>query len=412
MRYSDSVNSSSTGMVVLGMNTLAFTVCFASWVINGVLVTFLVKNGIYPWDQVQIGWLVAIPVLTGSLARLPIGVLTDHYGGRAVFTSLLLVSAVAMFFLSRVDSFAGFILAGLLFGISGASFAVGIAYTSVWFPKEKQGTALGIFGAGNIGAALTGIGAPSLLAYLTNNGAHLEGWRNLPRLYAAALLLTAMVFFVFTHPKKIQREKSIRERLLPLKNIRVWRFGLYYFCLFGGFVGFAQWLIPYYVNNYRFSLQTAGWLAAAFSLSAGLIRPLGGFISDKCGARSVMYGIFSGTFLIALLLTIPSLDTVFFTFLVFLLGLLLGVGMAAVYKHIPAYFPDEVGVVGGLVSVIGGLGGFFLPLIFGLLLKTTGLWGSCWIFFALLIALDLAWMHGVIRRINHQMVPGTEGSHG
>lgn len=408
MRYFDSVNSSSTGIIVLGMNTLAFTVCFASWVINGVLVTFLVKNGIYPWDQMQIGWLVAIPVLTGSLARLPLGVLTDHFGGRTVFTSLMLVSAVAMFFASLVDSYAGFILAGCLFGISGASFAVGIAYTSVWFRREKQGTALGIFGAGNIGAALTSIGAPSLLAYFTNNGSTLEGWRNLPRLYATGLLLMAVIFFIFTHSKKIEQSqaKSITQRLAPLRNPRVWRFSLYYFCLFGGFVGLAQWLIPYYVNYYQVSLQTAGWLAAVLSLSAGLIRPLGGLISDKWGARRVMYAIFAASLTLTLFLTIPSLNVVWFTLLIFLLGLILGIGMAAVYKHIPGYFPNEVGVVGGLVSVIGGLGGFFLPLIFGFLLRTTGLWISCWIFFALVIAVNLAWMHQVVRGINQETSEG------
>jgi NNP family nitrate/nitrite transporter-like MFS transporter len=398
---------------ILTMNTLAFTGCFACWVLNGVLVTFLVNRGLFHWDAIQIGWLIGLPILTGSVTRLPIGLLTDHYGGRPVFTTLMLLSAAAIFLGSFATTFGEFILAGLGLGLAGASFAVGVTYTSLWFPPERQGTALGIFGVGNIGAAITSVGAPFLLSTLTKNGAHLEGWRSLPQIYAVALVVLSILFVITTSPKKVEheKEKTFRQRLTPLKNPRVWRFGLYYFFVFGGFVTLAQWLVPYYLNSYEMPLKTAGLLAAVFSLPCGLIRAFGGWISDKWGARSVLYAVFGVSLGSSLLLVIPHLDIRLFTLLLFLLGIFMGIGMGAVYKHIPSYFPNEVGVVGGLVGVIGGLGGFFLPMLFGILLKTTGLWTSCWVFLVLLAVSCLVWMHRVVRQIEREKGLDLEVAH-
>jgi MFS transporter, NNP family, nitrate/nitrite transporter len=164
---------------VLTMNTFAFCVCFACWMLYGVLITFLVDNGIYDWDKAQMGLLIGIPVLTGSITRLPVGVLTDQFGGRIVYAILMLLAAAAMYCVSLCNSYTQFMIAGLGFGLAGASFAVGIAYTSAWFPRERQGTALGIFGAGNAGAALTSLGAPHMLNAATSNLQNLDGWRAL-----------------------------------------------------------------------------------------------------------------------------------------------------------------------------------------------------------------------------------------
>ncbi len=488
----------SKALSVLTMNTLAFTVCFACWMMNGVLVTFLVENGLYNWNKAQIGWLIGIPVLTGSIVRLPVGVLTDKYGGRIVYGILMLIAAIPMYLMSYADSFGDFVLGSLGFGMAGAAFAVGIAYTSVWFPKEQQGTALGIFGVGNAGSALTSMGAPIVLKYLTANGANLEGWRDLPKIYTAGLVVMALVFFLFTHSRKTAHgmEKTLSQRLSPLKNVRVWRFGLYYFLVFGGFVALAQWLIPYYVSVYTMSIATAGLMAAIFSLPSGVIRALGGWLSDKFGARRIMYWVLGSCLACCALLIIPRMDiyspggsvmalasgtvtevgageivisgTVtkrysfhakqnnggasitedgglvpfptarswqepvvavgdavkkkqllargvthiyfqanvwIFTALVFILGIMMGIGKAAVYKHIPDYFPQEVGVVGGIVGVIGGLGGFFCPIIFGYLLKGTGIWTTCWIFFAALSLASLLWMHHVVQKMMREKVP-------
>lgn len=476
---------------VLIASTLAFTVCFAAWMLNGVLVTYLVEAKVFEWSNAQMGWLIGIPVLTGSVLRLPMGLLTDRFGGRPVFLVLLLLSAFFMWTLSLATSYSQFLLASLGFGLSGASFAVGIAYTSVWFKKEHQGTALGIFGAGNAGSALTSLGAPSLLLYLTDHGATPEKWRQLPWLYSLVLVGTAILFYLFSHPKKVESSgKTIRQQLAPLAHVRVWRFSLYYFYVFGGFVALAQWLIPYYVNVYSMSLVTAGLLASIFSLPSGLIRALGGWMSDHYGARNVMYWVFGICLFCSVLLIFPKMEiytpgpgvqaklggkvtsitptevtidgerhysykgdkapikgenetmvlpasrswqepvvkegeTVkkkqllikgvthiyfqanvwIFTFLVFVVGILMGIGKAAVYKHIPTYFPSDVGVVGGIVGVVGGLGGFLCPILFGYLLEGSGLWTTCWVFFTIVIALCLIWMHWVIRKMMLESEP-------
>lgn len=476
---------------VLTMNTLAFLVCFACWVMYGVLITFLVDNGLYTFDTSQVGLLIGIPVLTGSILRLPLGILTDKFGGRVMFMSVMLIAAAAMYSVSLADSFMGFLLAGLGFGLAGASFAVGVAYTSTWFPLSKQGTALGIFGAGNTGAALTSIFAPMILMQLTNNLQNLENWRMLPKLYAGLLVATTVLFFFFTHSKKIEagKGKSLAERMSPLKEIRVWRFGFYYFLVFGAFVALSQWLIPYYVNVYGVSLATAGLLAAAFSLPAGIVRIAGGWMADKWGARRVMYAVLSGCAIFAVLLSIPRLDLEspgegimaakagvvtqvtadkivvdekpyalkaaqsieqqqpneeslkvlptsafwheplvkvgdqvtkkqllakgvthihfqanmwIFTGLVFLLGTLMGIGSAAVFKYIPDYYPQNVGVVGGIVGVIGGLGGFVLPIIFGQMLKSVGLWTTNWMFLTIVSVACLGWLWLCVSRMRQQ----------
>lgn len=473
------------------MNTLAFTVCFAVWTMNGVLVTFLVEQSVFTWDKGQIGWLIGIPVLTGSVMRLPVGVLTDKYGGRIVFGLLLLISAIPTYLLSYASTYSQFIIGSLGFGLSGASFAVGIAYTSIWFKKERQGTALGIFGAGNAGSAITSLAAPWALKTLTRGGENIEAWRTLPRIYAAALVVMAVLFFLFTCTKKIAhgQELTLMQRLAPLKYVRVWRFGLYYFVVFGGFVALAQWLIPYYVSAYGMTVALAGLMASIFSFPSGVIRALGGWMSDKYGARAVMYWVFGTCLVCFVLLCVPRMDiespgqgvmaerggTVtevtaerivasgrtyallakplvesqeegtlvwptftlwqepvvnvgdaivkkqllakgithiyfqanvwIFTVLVFFVGIMMGIGKAAVYKFIPEYYPTEVGVVGGIVGVIGGLGGFVCPIIFGYLLKATGIWTTAWMFFFVVTLAGHLWLHATVRRMMKEQAP-------
>ncbi len=478
--------------VTLALNTLAFTVCFAAWMLNGVLVTFLVDHRVYTWSNSQMGWLIGIPVLSGSILRLPTGMLTDKYGGRVVFPLLLIASAVPMFLLSTANSFWSFFLCSLGFGLSGASFAVGIAATSVWFPREKQGIALGIFGAGNAGSAVTTLSAPTILRVLTDRGRNLEQWRMLPRIYAIVLVGMAVVLFLGTTTKLPQGagEKDLKTLLAPLRRIRVWRFGLYYFLVFGCFVALAQWLVPYYVNVYSLSVASAGFMTSIFSLPSGMIRALGGWLSDRYGARRVMYWVLGSCAIGCLLLVVPKMDiespgrgvmatrpgvvtaitdreirvgnqrypvvsrpddetrsferhetllfpvtrtwqttTVhvgdrvarrqllargvthiyfqaniwIFTALVFIVGIMMGIGKAAVYKHIPEYYPEEVGVVGGIVGVIGGLGGFVCPILFGNLLDRTGLWTTTWMLLLFVAIVCLVWMNAVVKRMERHI---------
>ena len=476
---------------ILALNTIAFTVCFACWMLNGVLVTFLAENQVFDWGPVEIGWLIGIPVLTGSVFRLPAGILTDKFGGRPVFGVLLFLCAIPMYMLSNANSFFIFALCSFGFGLTGVGFAVGIAFTSVWYPKNWQGTALGIFGAGNAGAAITTLIAPTILNNLTSQGENIEKWRTLPIIYAAGLLLMGVVFLVFTKNKKPQSNaKTLRKMLHPLKSLRVWRFGLYYFLVFGCFVAFSQWLVPYFTNVYYLPLVTAGIFASAFSLPSGLIRAIGGWLSDRFGGRKIMFWVLGSSLIISFMLIVPKMEihspgkginarvsgtvtgvtetsvkignisyqlkeksgkmdkmdkevlifptkeiwqepvvkvgdevkknqlivkgrTVIyfqanvwiFVGLVFLIGSIWGIGKAAVYRLIPDYFPNEVGVVGGMVGVIGGLGGFVSPIIFGYLLEGTGLWTSCWMFMFFLSGICLLWMYNVVRKLNRKDNP-------
>ena len=469
---------------MLFLNTLAFTICFAIWMLNGVLVTYLASNGVFNWGPVEIGWLLGIPVLTGAIFRLPAGILTDKFGGKPVFSALLFVCAIPMYMLSHADSFWQFALCSFGFGLAGTGFAVGIAFTAVWYPKQNKGFALGTFGAGNAGAALTTLFAPTLLNRLTENGANIEGWRNLPVIYAAILVGMGVIFFLFTNNKKpASSGKTLSGMLRPLKDMRVWRFGLYYFLVFGCFVAFAQWLVPYFLNVYFLPLVTAGIITSMFSFPSGVIRALGGWMSDKWGARIVMYGVLGTSVLFSAALIAPRMEiyspgkgimaqasgTVtavsetavviddkayplipkptnfgetesamlifptknvwqealvevgdkvqkkelvakgetriffqanvwIFSAFAIILGSIWGIGKAAVYKHIADYYPEEVGVVGGMVGVLGGMGGFVCPIIFGYLLEWTGLWSSCWMFMFALSGACLVWMHWVIQK--------------
>ncbi len=394
---------------ILTVNTVAFGICFAIWMLYAALIKHLSNSGTYAFTSAEEGVLLAVPVLTGAVLRLPVGVLTDKLGGRPVFTGVLVWTGLSVLSVSLANGFYGFLACGLAFGVAGASFAAGVAYTAVWFKPESQGTALGIFGAGNAGAAVTLLLAPPALEAMTAGDP--EGWRWLPVLYSGVTLITAAAFWALTENRTASGTTlGFLQRLRPLKNIRVWRFGLYYFLVFGAFVGLSGWLVKYYVDVYHVSLATAGMLASGFSLPSSIVRIFGGWLSDRFGARTIMYWVLgfcsSGFALLAL-----PLGIVPFTIGALLLGIAMGIGMAAVYKHIPAYFPREVGVVGGIVGVMGGLGGFVCPVIFGWLLTVTtskaaptGWWNTSWIFLTLLSLGSLLWMHLVVRQLKRQQM--------
>jgi NNP family nitrate/nitrite transporter-like MFS transporter len=396
------------------LSTIAFTICFAVWTIFSIIgLQIRDELGL---SETQFGLLVGTPVLTGSLIRLALGIWTDRHGGRLVFTVTMLAAALATFLLSYAATYAQVLIAALGVGIAGGSFAVGVAYVSRFFPAERQGTALGIFGVGNVGAAVTKFVAPFvLLAW---------GWQSVAQIWAAALVVMALVFFLTTKDDPVMqaRRAGTSDRRAPtsdfepLRNPQVWRFALYYFFVFGAFVALALWLPRYLIGVYGFDIKAAGLFAAFYSIPASVFRAYGGVLSDRAGARTVMYWTFAVSAVCTLILSIPQADFVLqgidgpiklhveigpwtFVAVVFVLGFFMSLGKAAVYKHIPVYYPQHVGAVGGLVGMIGGLGGFVLPLLFGLLSDLTGLWSSCFMALFVIVAVALVWMHLAIRRM-------------
>ncbi|MDF2764498.1 MAG: transporter [Rhodospirillales bacterium] len=404
----------------LTVSTVAFTVCFAVWTIFAIIgVQIKADLGL---NDTQFGLLVGTPILTGSLSRLLLGIWTDQYGGRIVYVAVMVAAAIATLLLTQAETYPMFLLAALGVGIAGGSFAVGIAYVSRWYPKEKQGTALGVFGMGNVGAAVTKFIAPFVMvAY---------GWQSVATVWAIALLVMAAVFWFATKDDPVlverrrtgQKPQSTASMLEPLKNLQVWRFALYYFFVFGAFVALALWLPRYYVGAYGLDIKTAGMLGAAYSIPASVFRAFGGWLSDKIGARRVMYWTFIVSVACTFVLSYPAtdyvvhgingpiafsfgIDVVTFTVIAFVLGFFMSLGKAAVYKHIPIYYPDAVGSVGGVVGLIGGLGGFVLPLAFGIMNDLLQVWTSCFMLLFGIVAVALVWMHAAIVRTERRKFP-------
>ena len=393
----------------LWASTIAFTVCFAVWTIFSIIGVQIKKD--LGLNDTQFGLLVGTPILTGSLIRLMLGIWTDQYGGRIVYTAVMLSAAVATWLLTFAYDYPTFLLAALGVGIAGGSFAVGIAYVSKWYPIEQQGTALGIFGAGNVGAAVTKFVAPFIMvAY---------GWQTVANVWAVSHRGDGNRLLAHNERRSAAwrravaaatKPESLASMLAPLRNIQVWRFSLYYFFVFGGFVALALWLPRYLIGVYGLDITTAGMIGAAYSVPASLFRVYGGVLSDKYGARRVMYWTFGMSVVCCFVLSYPPTEYVVqgirgpmsfrletglvaFTVIVFVLGFFMSLGKAAVYKHIPVYYPQHVGSVGGVVGLVGGLGGFVLPILFGALNDLTGVWQSCFMALFALSALALVWMH-------------------
>jgi len=412
----EDANATTPGRA-LSMSTIAFTVCFAVWTIFSIIGVRIKEE--LSLSETEFGLLVGMPVLTGSLVRLLLGIWTDRYGGRLVYTSTMLAAAIATFLLSFAHTYGQMLIAALGVGLAGGSFAVGVAYVSRFYPSEKQGTALGIFGVGNVGAAVTKFLAPFVLVAW--------GWEAVAQVWALALAIMAVIFWFTTGDDPVIRarrmgqrsSRSLASEFEPLRNLQVWRFALYYFFAFGAFVALSLWLPRYLIGVYGFDIRTAGMIGAAYSIPASIFRAYGGALSDRAGARKVMYCTFAVSAVCTLILSLPPTDYTIqgvagpisahfaigplaFIAIIFVLGFFMSLGKAAVYKHIPVYYPQNVGAVGGLVGMIGGLGGFILPLLFGWLNDLTGLWTSCFMALFLLVTISFAWMHLAIRRMERR----------
>lgn len=413
---------------VLIWSTLGFTLMFAVWLMFGVLGIPIREE--FGLTDVQLSWITAVAVLNGAIWRLPAGILADKFGGKRVFVAMLILTAIPAYLVAHATSYEALLLFAFLVGFAGNSFSVGIAWVSAWWPQERQGFALGVFGAGNVGASVTKFIGPALITAVPAagllGGFIPGGWRFVPFLYVVLLLVMAASTWAFTPHREIKPAsgRSLASMLQPLRQVRVWRFSLYYVVVFGAYVALAAWLPKYYVDVYGLELQNAALLTALFIFPASLLRPFGGIAADRLGARKVMYATFAVMLIASGILMMPygyivlnradgtslevlpwSVNVTLFTVLVFLIGCAMGIGKAAVYKYIPEYFPSDVGAVGGLVGSLGALGGFFLPPLFAYAAAWTGMPQATFFVLFLVTLAAALWMHFTVVSMLHAASP-------
>ncbi|MFT0849167.1 nitrate/nitrite transporter [Achromobacter sp. F4_2707] len=405
-----SQKQSHAPMRVLVSSTFSFTICFAVWMIFAVLgIPIKTQLGL---SETEFGLLAATPVLSGSLIRVPLGIWTDRYGGRIVFFLLMMATVVPVWLLAYATEYWQFLVLGLFVGLAGGSFSVGTPYVARWFVRDRQGLAMGVFGAGNSGSAITKFVAPVLIA--AAGGA----WVIVPKVYAVSMLITAILFWVFSASDpshKVKGSVSMSQQMAMLKDPRVLRYCQYYSVVFGGYVALALWMTQYYIGEYGFSLELAALLAACFSLPGGVLRALGGWISDRYGAYHTTWWVMWVCWVAFFLLSYPEtrltimgtdgpmdftvrLGPLFFTFLLFVVGIATAIGKASVFKFISDEFPQNIGAVSGIVGLAGGLGGFILPILFGALLDLTGVRSSAFMLLYGTVCVSLISMHYSFKR--------------
>ena len=386
---------------VLFGSTWAFTVCFMIWMMFAVIGIPLRKH--LNLSQSDFATLVAMPVLSGSLIRIPLGIWTDRFGGRIVMVILLALTVPTTWCIAYATQYWQFIVIGLLMGLAGGSFSVGTPYVSRWFPPRLKGTAMGVFGAGNSGAAVNKILAPALIA-LAGGAAVADSWKMVPHVYAVIMLVTVVIFWVFSrsNPKHLVPSTTRwTDQLLVMADPTVAKYCLYYFFVFGGYVGLSLWLLQYYQDEYGLSMQMAGLLTACFSLPGGVVRAIGGYVSDKFGAHRVTLWVMVVSFFCLIILSVPGPTTLKhgglgvygFTAMLFLLGVVVAIGKASVFKYVGDGYTHNVGAVSGAVGLWGGLGGYLFPKGFGWLQDLTHVRSTAFMLMLAVVVVALVWMY-------------------
>jgi MFS transporter, NNP family, nitrate/nitrite transporter len=388
---------------VLAVSTLAFTVCFMVWMMFGVIGIPIKK--MLNLNATEFGLLTATPVLTGSLIRVPLGIWTDRFGGRIVMALLMALTVPAIFLMAYATEYWHFLAIGLFVGLAGGSFSVGTPYVARWFPKSRQGFAMGVYGAGNSGAAVNKFIAPVILVAL--------GWDAVPKVYAAVMLGTVVLFWLFSYSNPahlVPHTVTFREQLKALKDPKVLRFCQYYSIVFGGYVALSLWMVQYYVGEFGLDIRVAALLAACFSLPGGVLRAIGGWLADKYGAHSMTWWVMWVSWICLFLLSYPQTDFTIltvngprsfhlglnvytFTALMFVLGIAWAFGKASVFKYISDDYPKNIGAISGIVGLAGGMGGFLLPILFGVLMDLTGVRSSAFMLMYGVVWVSLIWMY-------------------
>jgi Nitrate/nitrite transporter len=381
----NSANTLQGNTRVLILATLAFAVCFAGWSLFGPLAVYMKAE--FNLSSSAVGLLLATPVLLGSIIRIPIGILTDKYGGRKVFSLLMLFTFFPMFFAGFAHSYLLLLVCGFFFGVAGASFAVGVPQVSQWYPKEKQGLALGIFGVGNVGTAFAVFGAPFIAESI--------GWNKAFIYYSFPLLFMAIVYWFFAvdapKPENV-KPQTLSDKLKVYKSSHlIWVFSLFYFMTFGFFVCFALMLPTYLKDTFDISPIKAGTLTSIFVFLATFMRILGGYLGDIFSGRNLLTLLTLSLIGVLLYLNLNSSLTLALAAF-YCMACLLGIGNGVVFKLVAEYFPEDTGTAGGMVGAAGGLGGFFLPIITGTIKEYTNNNSLGFIFISLVCLMCLSFM--------------------
>jgi NNP family nitrate/nitrite transporter-like MFS transporter len=361
MNNSSRTAAPSGNTLQLILATGAFAICFAVFGSVSAMMPILKKN--LSLDPVQVSVALAIPVLLGSLGRIPLGMLSDRFGGRLIFSVVMAGSIAPALMMGFVADYWQLIVCGFFIGVALASFSVGVGFVSGWYPPETQGMALGVYGAGNIGQSLAAFGSPVLAAAL---GFEWGFWT------FGVLLVVWLVFFWVKarNAPRLAPPKSFGDVVKPLRGAKSWLLSLYYFLTFGGFVAMAIYLPTFLTEIFKLTPGDAGFRTAGFVVLATAMRPVGGMLADRVGGRKILLWVFPVTAAMAIFLACPMMAT--FTIGALGMAAAIGLGNGAVFKLVPEYFPQSVGAVTGLVGAAGGLGGFFPPLVLGAVRQATG----------------------------------------
>ncbi|MDO6451416.1 MFS transporter [Oceanobacillus profundus] len=346
----------------LSLQTSSLVVGFMVWVLISSLMPYITAD--IPLTSGQASIITAIPVILGSLMRIPIGFYADRFGARIIFLISFLILLFPVFYLSAASSFTDLVIGGLILGIGGATFSIGVTSLPKYYPKEKHGFINGVYGVGNIGTAITTFGAPIIAGSI--------GWQGTIRIFLVILVVFSALVFIFGDRKEAKVKKSMVEQIRGVyKNTTLWFLSLFYFITFGAFVAFTMFLPSFLVDNFGLDPVDAGIRTAVFIIIATLLRPVGGLLADKFNPFIILMFVFIGVAFSGILLSF-SPDIIWYTVGALAVGVTVGIGNGTVFKLVPLYFSKQAGIVNGIVSAMGGLGGFFPPLLLTAVANITG----------------------------------------
>lgn len=352
----------NTGKVQLPLQTLSLMAGFMVWSILAPLMPYISQEFNVPESQKAI--ILAIPVILGSILRIPIGYYTNLIGSRLVFLISFIILIFPVFYLSQATSTTGLMIAGFFIGLGGAVFSVGVTSIPKYYPKEKHGFANGIYGMGNLGTAVSSFLAPPIAGAI--------GWQHTVQLYVLVMALFAILMFVFGDKQEPKvKVPMLKQTKQVANNYKLYYFSFWYFITFGAFVAFGLFLPNFLVGHFEIDKVDAGIRTGVFIAIATILRPIGGMLGDKFNALN-MLKIFFGIMIAGALILALSNHIMLFTIGCLTISVSAGIGNGLIFKLVPTYFSKEAGVVNGIVSMMGGLGGFFPPLIITMVTALTG----------------------------------------